>query len=455
MFSIFFFAGVCISLGEGTLAGFNHLHPNPFSAKKLATRQAAGSVPASEFVRRAYQSSIVVGDWLYIDGGELSYNSGVLNYEYSTTLLSIDLSQNWTNGSVVIQSNSKPSGVPNLNSPSLWYDQNKGLIYTGFAGWNSTFGGRPNLPPLSLWSFKPDGTGDGIWNETIGSNSPVWHGVLRPSEPLTAFSPTTALLLGGTDEPYEDSSSENLLRGMVQFDIQNQSFSNVTADCCNATNGIYRGAMQYVPSFGPEGVFIAMGGINGADPPNSTNYELIPFGSVSVYDPAAKAWWNQTTTGTPPIPRIEFCVAGVNSTNETYEIFVYGGFNGGFGNQSVQFDTVSILTLPAFHWISVPYPPEKPRNGQSCNAVGGSQIISIGGADPNVNMSILKLGNPLKYLTFNTIPDPFQQGLAIFDMTSLQFASQYIANAPPYQQSDPVKQFYSQSQQYARGKPAP
>lgn len=123
--------------------------------------------------------------------------------------------------------------------------------------------------------------------------------------------------------------------------------------------------------------------------------------------------------------------------------FVYGGYNAAFGNESVQFDTISILSLPAFHWISVPYPPEKPRNGHSCNAVGGSQIISIGGADPNVDA----LNSLVKYLTFNATPDPFEQGLAIFDMTSLQFASQYTANAPPYEQSDPVKQFYSQSKQ--------
>ena len=222
----------------------------------------------------------------------------------------------------MIQSNSKPSGVPNVNSPTLWYDQNTSLIYSGFAGWNSTFGDRPNLPPLSLWSFKPDRTGDGIWNEVIDSSSPVWRGVLRPAEPLAASSPSTALLLGGTDEPYESSSSENLLRGMVQFDIQNQSFTNVTANCCNATNGVYRGAMQYVPSFGPEGVFIAMGGINGDGLLNSSSrsYKFVPFSSVSVYDPAAKVWLNQTTTGTPPSPRIEFCTAGVISTNQTYEM---------------------------------------------------------------------------------------------------------------------------------------
>ena len=127
--------------------------------------------------------------------------------------------------------------------------------------------------------------------------------------------------------------------------------------------------------------------------------------------------------------------------------FVYGGYDANFGNGSVEFDTISILSLPAFHWISVPYPPKNPRNGHSCNAVGGSQIISIGGATPNVDVSTPALLNVVKYSTFNATPDPFQQGLAIFDMTSLLFASQYTVDAPPYEQSDPVKQFYSQSNQ--------
>lgn len=82
MFSLFFLTGIYISLGTGAFAGLDHFHHTPSNADKLTIRQAAGSVPASEFVRRAYQSSIVVGDWLYIDGGEFSYNSGGINYEY-------------------------------------------------------------------------------------------------------------------------------------------------------------------------------------------------------------------------------------------------------------------------------------------------------------------------------------------------------------------------------------
>lgn len=47
-------------------------------------------------------------------------------------------------------------------------------------------------------------------------------------------------------------------------------------------------------------------------------------------------------------------------------------------------------------------------------------------------------------------PDPNAQGLAVFDMTGLTWLAQYTAAAPPYQQSDLVKQFYSDAQQLVR-----
>ena len=237
----------------------------------------------------------------------------------ASSLLSIDLSQTWTNSTVSIQSNTKPSRVPNLNNPSLWYDDTVDIIYTGFSGWNSSYGDNPELPSLSLWAFHPDGTGDGEWNEVINSNSTIWGSLTRTSMPLMAYSSDTALILGGTNRPYHLPSSENLLPGMVQFDMKSQSFTNSSAYCCNASGGIDRGAMHYVPSFGKAGLFVAMGGQNGiSTKPRFAS--LVEFRTVSVYDPAKQQWWNQTTTGDEPSPRIEFCVAGINSTNGTYEM---------------------------------------------------------------------------------------------------------------------------------------
>lgn len=49
------FVTVYIPIATCTLAASHPFLPNPSLADKLTTRQAAGSVPASEFVRRAFQ----------------------------------------------------------------------------------------------------------------------------------------------------------------------------------------------------------------------------------------------------------------------------------------------------------------------------------------------------------------------------------------------------------------
>lgn len=108
---------------------------------------------------------------------------------------------------------------------------------------------------------------------------------------------------------------------------------------------------------------------------------------------------------------------------------------------TVQYDTINILTLPAFHWISVPYNPQNPRHALSCNAVGGSQILTIGGVDSNAKIDT----ETLYQVSESSFPDPFAQGLAVFDITTLAFSDHFTAEAPPYEQSDVVKQFYSQS----------
>lgn len=125
--------------------------------------------------------------------------------------------------------------------------------------------------------------------------------------------------------------------------------------------------------------------------------------------------------------------------------FVYAGWGTKLGADSVQYDTISILTLPAFHWISVPHDPQASRIGLSCNAVGGSQVLTIGGRDGNPPGNYV--GHVEAQEASYATPDPNAQGLAIFDMTNLNWSAQYTANAPPYQQSDLVRQFYSDAQQ--------
>ena len=127
--------------------------------------------------------------------------------------------------------------------------------------------------------------------------------------------------------------------------------------------------------------------------------------------------------------------------------FVYAGITGPLGTVAVQYDTINILTLPAFHWLSVPYDPQNPRIKHTCNAVGGSQIVVIGGSDANPK----DVSGDFELITESEFEskDPFQQGLAIFDMHQLQFTDGFTAGGPAeYELSDAVKQIYANSNQY-------
>lgn len=80
--------------------------------------------------------------------------------------------------------------------------------------------------------------------------------------------------------------------------------------------GINQGTMQYVPSFGPQGIFITMGGTA-----RDTD-SAVPLSTVYIFDPALATWHAQNTTGLAPTNRVLFCAAGVASTNGTYEMYV-------------------------------------------------------------------------------------------------------------------------------------
>lgn len=276
----------------------------------------------------------VVDNWIYIDGGEFSFlNNGTPNYVYCTdlpsdrssfkptdtsslanTILSIDLSLSWTNSTVRIQSTAKPSNCPSLNGPSLWYNQEESVFYTGFAGWLPNFRNDDATMDPSIWTFEPDGTGSGAWNEIISSGASALRSLNRPEQAYQAFGGDSAWVLGGFDQ--YDPGQYPYTASMVHFNMSSRTFANLSTPTSLANSGAMdNGAMHYVPSFGPQGLFVVLGGDTIQKPEG-----LISFDTVAVFDPVKQEWWNQTTTGSPPTSRIEFCTAGINSTNGTYEM---------------------------------------------------------------------------------------------------------------------------------------
>ncbi len=195
------------------------------------------------------------------------------------------------------------------------------------------------------------------------------------------------------------------------------------------------GQMMYIPNFGIDGIVVSMGGdqvgkvSSGAD-------ALISMGTVQVLDTASGMWYEQTVTGSIPDSRKEFCIDGAASSNRTFEILLYAGWNGGLGSGSIPYDEAFVLSLPSFRWFKADYPALHPRHGLTCNHLSGGQIVTIGGVDTTQN-GPTSLYNGV----FNT-QDPFPQGLGVFDLNMMGFRSNYTANQTTYTLNPDIQNYY-------------
>lgn len=116
--------------------------------------------------------------------------------------------------------------------------------------------------------------------------------------------------------------------------------------------------------------------------------------------------------------------------NLTFRSFIYGSF-------PIK-DTYYILSLPSFTWFSsdTAYLPR--RRQQTCTATNNSQMIMIGGLDPDQPSPL----TPPDQQNWLASPDPWAQGIGVFDMTELKYKSSYNASAAAYASPEVVKRHY-------------
>ena len=347
----------------------------------------------------------------------------------ASAIQSLDLSTDWEPATAKFNATELPSNVANLSRSILWYHKSEGLLYTGVAGEVATFAWNNNPPqPFGLWSYKPS---DGTWNSVVTPQSSTLQGLTRPNQALSGYADDAGFLLNGIDQ------FGARMGGFLQVDIAAKTLSNSSISADYGSR-IDQGSMQFVPIYGAQGLMVAMGGHFFGD-------LWADMSIIHVYDIVSKTFHNQTATGDIPDGRADYCLSGAGSTASSYEIFYYGGSQGDIPEDAIQYDTIHILTLPAFHWIKVNYPPSSPRSSHTCsNFNNTAQIISLGGADPAGPHS--DDGNITSKFIF-TRPDPRKQGLGVFDLSSLTWTDKFSPNAPQYVQSDPVKQFYAQAGQ--------
>ncbi|KAK1753565.1 kelch repeat-containing protein [Echria macrotheca] len=398
----------------------------------LAARDDAPST--TDFLRRAFPAVIVLGDYLYIDGGEVAQLYGGKNgsaehpsYAMNGTL-SIPLKTSWTNSTVTFKQS--PKAAPVFNQQGIWRDPAGSAFYI----WGGTTSYFAQPPPLEIWRFSADGYGGGGWaHENPRGNAVVELAkATRGGQASFTQSREIGYYLGGYASAQTDTSVTGdaylALPGLIEFNMTSGELTNASSVGLGPYSTLIKGAAEFVP-FGPGGVLLFLGGGQSSIRTTYGGWTGVDFNNLTLYDINAKKWYSQQTTGARPTRRERFCTVGVAGPNNTYEIFMYGGVDTQASRTS---DEVYVLSLPGFVFFKGPT-ASTARADHSCALVGRSQMLSIGGTDAFA-------GFPNSLLD----RDPWQNGLGILDLPPMAWKNSYDADAAPYDSPVIVKQWYSQ-----------
>ena len=148
---------------------------------------------------------------------------------------------------------------------------------------------------------------------------------------------------------------------------------------------------------------------------------------VHVFDIATQTWFAQSTTiqgGSYPAGRIAFCSAVASAEdNSSHNIYIYGGI--------VSPDTfkpktndIFILTLPAFHWVSV-YPSASDQADADIRQTSYHRCLKV-----YEKHMVAYRGDNVDELCDNGLTK--FQGMEIYDMSSLTWTAKVELENPKY-----------------------
>ncbi|KAI1136970.1 hypothetical protein F5Y05DRAFT_92832 [Hypoxylon sp. FL0543] len=406
------------------------------------TRRGVDIPGPDNFIRHRYPSVVTFGDHLYIDGGVLSQringtdsNSTQSGQTYPfyavNSTLSLRLNESWTNDTVTFRSISKTA--PLLSQQVYWSDPSNGAgaLYT----WAGMALGSDPPPTNEQWLFNADGAGGGTWSQVPQGDFRGFSQLRRPVGAAFTQSAHVGYALGGQTTSMTDRSVQKAYPGyaltdLVSYDFETGKWANVS------TVGQYGGygtslnaRAEYIP-FGPNGLLLFLGGAE--TPVDATNNSIVEptWNIVYLHDPVTGKWYRQPTSGARPPVVERACSVGVQGPNNTYEIFIYGGNSDQIDGTS---SDVHVLSLPGFVFFDA-HSPGTPRADHGCAVVGKGkrQMLSYGGVDG---------GQLLRDPT--TTPDPWKQGLGIYDMTEMKWVDLYDPNAANYESPAAVAEWYA------------
>ncbi|GJC84223.1 kelch repeat-containing protein ARB_01230 [Colletotrichum liriopes] len=316
-----------------------------------------------------------------------------------------------------------PKDALQTQRQAYFVDTSSNTVY----GWGGLVS-RDSVPSQTqLGKFVANGVGGGSWGAETESSHEGLAELRRSHGGAVASTPDSGFYFGGVSEVTQAVKKDTMIAGYLQFDFKSQrkTWVNHTNARYSPSRTRYSASAHYVPTFGPNGLVMIIGGNEydaESDEPKNVRMDTLWF-----LDPVTQEWYSQRTSGNPPASRRWPCTVGAQSTNGTYEIFVFGGNS----DDKVLFDDIFVLSLPGFVWKRT---DSRPKNGtartfMSCVLAGQRQMITVGGRST-------PQGSPGK--------DPFPQGLGIFDITELQWKDEYDSQAAKYDSPEIIKTWYKE-----------
>lgn len=213
-----------------------------------------------------------------------------------------------------------------MNAQNLWWDPNSKSIYA-YGGGTTVAGGEgtDKVDPLSVWEFTPK---NNTWTERYGPEDDLWNNMTRATRCASVYTPESGYCLGGYSGAWSTDvntpSSDIPLGGMVEFDFETTTWSNISSVGSSQRGWTIGQQMEYVPLYGKKGILVAIGG---HDLPDQGQYahgvNLRSMSNITIYDINTKTWHSQNATGDIPSGRSMFCSVAVQGGNDdTFEMSV-------------------------------------------------------------------------------------------------------------------------------------
>ncbi|KAI9826715.1 MAG: hypothetical protein M1826_006597 [Phylliscum demangeonii] len=322
------------------------------------------------------QRVAIVGNRLFFMGGSYIDEGGTpptqqsLSWIYLNESFPVDVSIS----PEIIHSVRVPDFVPLIIDSDFWWDNT--TLYLP-AGWATNETAHSGL----IWSFN---TSTDQWKELPVQGGDFNFGQREAS--LVASVPLYGLsfLAGGRTVPMD---------GMLVLDSSNGGapmWKNLTDG--NGSSGApiplsFEGEMVYVRA-GNRGLLVTFGGYdtshNGTQFGSSFLWDQKPMDQIAVYDIESSTWFAVTATGDIPSNRTLTCTTVSSSPDDSsFQITMYGGWD--LAN-SIAFEDVYVLAVPAFRWIKITdVKNPKAQTGkagheqQKCKLWGNREMLVLGG----------------------------------------------------------------------------